>query len=351
MGKTLLSAFILFASFSQAQSLTQGNEPSIGSSVIMYVCDSMATDHGTVTGSAVTWDYSNIGGYEQQPAGSGTSVTKVISVLDATTTMATDSFPGATYAIDVQGALTSYYSSTATERISQGFLYEEPSLSDPIYAMFKNDAETVVTYPFSTGSTVDDAFDGYLSMIYNSLPIYETLSGTSQAKIDGDGTLALPGVSLSNVIRYKLVDTSYTTLPILGSVELVRTQFEYYDLASSNLPVFIHTKLAIQTPGGSPLIENTIVLSSVEPTYYLAISEKELDHVSVSPNPVSDVLTISGQLDPNTEVTVFDQSGRILNKIVLSNGNTIDFGSFESGIYMVRIENINGSTTKTVVKR
>ena len=131
MKKILLFATLLSgAAFGQ---MTQANEPAIGTSATMFLCDSNVTNYESMTGSGVNWDYSDINGVF--------GITKTIDVLDATLTAEADSFPGSTYAINVGGALISYYSSTSTQRVSQGFLYIEPSSPDPIYAMFSFEAQ------------------------------------------------------------------------------------------------------------------------------------------------------------------------------------------------------------------
>lgn len=341
MKKILLFATLLTGTaFGQ---MTQANEPTIGTSATMYLCDSNVVNYEGVTGTGVNWDYSTIDGIF--------NTTKSIDVLDATLTAQADSFPGATYAISVGGALISYYSSTATERISQGFMYFEPSFSDPVYAMFSNDQEIVATYPFAVGNTASDNFDGYFDWVYNTLPIHEPLNGNSDATVDGSGTLLLPqSTSISNVLRYKLIDTSYTTLPLLGPAQLIRTQFEYYDYANSSLPVFIHSRLAVQTPGGASLIENNIVLSSVQPTTWVGIDEKEeLSNVLVSPNPATDIIRVSGLENMTTNYQIIDHAGRQVTKGEIPSNGIIEVAELTSGHYFLKINNENGTTTKNVV--
>lgn len=341
MKRILLAGACLISGLAAAQ-MTQANEPSIGSAVQMYLCDSNATTYAAETGTGATWDYSGILGITGQQ--------RMISVLDATSTPVTDSFPGAVYAIEVENSLTSYYSSTATERISQGFLFQEPSFGD-VFCMFQNDAETVAQYPFLVGNSYSDPFDGFIHFFYLQ-DIHEALTGTAHYSIDGSGTLMLPqSTNISNVIRYKLVDTSYTTVPLLNDVELIRTQYEYYDYASSNLPVFIHTDLIIQPPGGSPLIQNTIVLSSVQPTEFVGTSELIADQITLSPNPVNNVLNVTVDMGEETTLSILDQGGRTLFNTTFTNNTQIDMSGFDAGIYFVQITNSLGSATKTVVRK
>lgn len=341
MKKILLFATLL--SGTAYGQMTQSNEPAIGLSATMYLCDSNVTNYEGTTGTGVSWDYSQLNGVF--------GVTKSVDVLDAALTAEADSFPGATYAINVGGSLISYYSSTPTERVSQGFLYLEPSFTDPVYAMFSNDLEIVTNYPFGVGNSITDNFDGYFDWVYNTLPIHESLYGNSVASVDGSGSLLLPqSTTLTNVLRYKLIDTSYTTLPLLGPAQLIRTQFEYYDYATSNLPVFIHSRLAVQTPTGASLIENNIVLSSIEATTWVGISEnKELTNVVVSPNPATDLISISGLGDLKTTFNFIDHSGRTIYEGVVPTNGVIQLSEMTPGHYFLKISNDKGTTTKNVV--
>ena len=93
--------------------LTQLNEPIIGNSINMYVCDSNATSLSSITGNGITWDYSTIGAYP--------SKFKTIEVVDPTSTAQSSEFPTSTKATKIQNFITSYWTSTSNKRESQGF--------------------------------------------------------------------------------------------------------------------------------------------------------------------------------------------------------------------------------------
>jgi hypothetical protein len=342
MKKTLLFAVLSLTFYGNAQ-FTQANEPAISDIETMYLCDSFAVNLDGVTGSGVTWDYTTLGGY----AGEFRDVEVVAA---AATTFAAD-FPTSVSAIKVGTNLTSYYSSTATERSSQGFVFSEPSLGDVI-AQFSANEEIVATYPFAFGNSVNDAFSGDIDYLAT---LSTTATGNGYASVDGEGTLNLPnGVSLANVLRYKLIDTSWATitLPIpLGNMEFIRTQYEYYDHTVSNLPVFIHSTIKVQNAGApAPISEQSLVLSMYEPGY---LSTSSLDEVefSVYPNPATETVTISGNLGDNAQAVLFDQSGRELISSSVSNGSTINISALENGVYFVRIQDNGLTTTKSIVKK
>ncbi len=335
MKKTLLFASILLSANSFGQ-LTQANEPTIGDSKTMYVLDSFATNYDAITGAGAVWDYSQTPGY----FGS----TKLIAAGDATTDTYASDFPLATKTMGIPGFLTSYLSSTSTERTSHGFVFEEASLG-AVLSTYEDDAQTVMTYPFGLSNSVTDTYAGSINVDLIPTPLPST--GTGTATVDGQGTLKLSGLDVSNVIRYKISETT-TASTFLGNIILSRVQYEYYDLANSELPIFIHTKATIS---GAADMEMQLVLSSVEPGYVGLTSNEEVAF-NLYPNPSNGKFNLKGELANDATVQVLDQNGRIINTFNnVKNGQEFDLSSVQSGMYMVRVtSNGNVSTKQLVIK-
>lgn len=345
MKKHLLFTALLFSAATQAQQLDASNEPSIGTTQTMYLLDTLTDAYPTITGSGVTWDYSNIVGLNME--------TRVIEILDATTTSNAASFPTSTKVLSIQGAIANYFSSNGSERTSQGFVYEEPAFGT-VLATFETDNETTIQYPFSNGDYFTDNFAGSLAFDFNGIAQNPTSTGHAYASIDGQGNLLLPNsTSLTDVIRYKMIDTVFTQVDFIGvmDIEFVRTQYEYYDLATTTLPVFIHTVVAIQLAGGgTPLMSQTNVVSSVAPAYNLGINTVNEAQFSVFPNPSEGLVTFKGDFAADASATIFDQTGRAVYTVAsLSNGTTIDLSSLNKGIYLVGLTNNGVESTQTVV--
>jgi len=345
MKKHLLFTALLFSAATQAQQLDASNEPTVGTTQTMYLLDTLTDAYPNVTGSGVTWDYSNIVGMNME--------TRVIEILDAPTSLYADSFPGATKIMSIQGSISNYFSSTGSERVSQGFVYEEPAFGTVI-AKFDVDNETSMQYPFSNGDYFSDVFSGSLSFDFNGMPQNPAATGVAHAAVDGQGTLLFPNsTSVPNVIRYKMVDTVFTQVNFIGvmDIEFVRTQYEYYDVANSTLPIFIHTVVAIQLAGGgTPLMSQTNVVSAVAPLYNLGINDAKSAEFSVYPNPSEGLVTFKGEFAADASATIFDQTGRVVYTVEsLSNGTTIDLTSLNKGIYLVRLTNNGVESTQTVV--
>ena len=349
MKKQLFIIASLISSISFGQSLTQANEPAIGQSVQMYVCDTSASELSSTSGNNVTWDYSNI----ISDAGS----TSLIEIINPSTTANAVTFQNSTKAISFQGALLNYISSTPTQRLYQGFVFNDAILGD-VVADFNANTEKVVSYPFSLGNSVADNFNGSISFTFNGALQNPTCTGNSLAKIDGQGTLKLPSnTNLTNVIRYVLVDTIFTQVVILpppfpaSDIQIIRTQYEYYNLTATSLPVFVYTSIKVLQAGAiTPLINQRNILSSVLPTNTSGLIEQENSSVLLYPNPTTGELKIIGSFNTATSLEVIDQTGRVvLSKNAITASEILDLSALKKGLYTVLIQSNEAATSQKII--
>jgi len=78
-------------------------------------------------------------------------------------------------------------------------------------------------------------------------------------------------------------------------------------------------------------------------TVGLSDLEVNENHIVIYPNPVSDQFTINGDLT-SYEIEILNSTGQIYQTINSSgNSHTIDISSLPSGIYFVRIQNLNNN--------
>jgi len=345
MKKTLLFAAVSISLFGSAQTLTQADEAAIGTPNNMFLCDSFTVDYAGTIGTAITWDYSSLVGISGQ--------TRNVGVINATTTVNASDFPISTFAYEVENSVTSFYNSTTASKKSQGFIFDEPTLG-LVVAKFDTDDEVVITYPFTYGDVSNDTYAGSVDYTLGGVPSTSSLTGVAHATIDGVGTLELPqSVSLTNVIRYKIIDTStMINVPFLGNIEIIRRQFEYYDLANGKLPVLTLTKMTIQAIGSStPISEQQLVLSQYAPVLWLGLNDQSSFDFEVYPNPTQGEYTIKGDFSNDAKAKVLDQSGRVIAQFSVSNGMSVDISAYENGLYFLQITNNNLSTVKTIVKK
>ncbi len=336
MKKKLLFASLIMASTSFGQGLTEANEPIIGTTVDLFLCDSFATNYANVTGSGVTWDYSDIAGFQGQ--------LRTLTVVDPTTTTNAADFPSATKAIVVENFLTTYWSSTSTERNSPGFVFNEPTFGE-VKAIFNTDAQKLANYEFAYNNELTDVFAGSLYFSFSGLPQNPDATGNSFSKIDGEGTLKLNGATtLTGVIRCVTIDTLNSNVPIVGDIQLIRAQYEYYQLSAGNMPVFTHTTAKIVGTGSvDPLTEFTVVLSSVQPDNFVSVNENEKINFSVYPNPAKESLTIKGDFNGAT-ARIIDQTGKTVQTVEsVTSGMTVQLNDIQKGIYFLELS-VNGVT-------
>jgi len=322
---------------------TNANEPTVGEGTTLYVIDSTAVNYEATTGTGVVWDYSIYGGYD--------GVFRTVSVIDPATSGFGTDYPTSTAALAIQDFLVNFSSSNTTERLSQGFVYSEVNLGDVI-VKFDVDEATHYTYPFELGAVINDNFSGEMT---NAGLGTHPLTGTLNATYDGYGTLKLAdGVTLTNVSRYRISDISTITVTGLfdGTYELVRDQFEYYDLTNSNLPAFVYTTVILRSAGSSnPISEFNLALSEVDPLTIVNVQEITNADFSVHPNPAADVLNIQlkNELN-NATATIIDATGRVvLVQTLNAKSNTIDIASLNQGLYIIRVNNAGALTSEKVV--
>lgn len=318
----LATSLITGAAFGQ---FTQANEPSIGDSKTMYVVDSNYTDYAAATGTGVTWNYSSIGTYP-------TPVTKYIDVITPASP-----FGSADFGIEIPGFVTGYYTSTAAARTCIGFTFQEPSIG-AIDVVLSTNNELVMNYPFGVNGTLTDAFSGTADTPLGAIP----LTGNVNALVDGSGTLQLQGTTISNVLRYKIIETATANAGPFGTIQMDRIQYEYYDLANSDLPVFIHSTLTI-TSGGSATTQK-LVLSSVLPTGTAAVAGNSSADFGMYPNPANESLTFSG-LSGNESISIVDMAGKTV-LTAQAGSQTVNISDIDAGIYNVVVVSNGNKTVK-----
>lgn len=335
----LATSLITGAAFGQ---FTQTNEPAIGSSTTMYVLDSNAVDYASMTGAGQTWDYSTTPGVYGE--------TKVVNVATAASTANGADYPNSTWAVDIAGFMTTYYTSSSSSRISQGFVFDGGDVAGTVRVVFDGGADDAVTmnYPYALTNTLTDAFAGEALTDMSPSPL--ATSGSITTTVDGQGTLKLnAGTTLTGVTRFKLHDQATADLPLgLGTVEMERTQYEYYDLANSSLPVFVHSTLVI-TMGGTPTTQH-IVMSNVAPDEYLSVSDNNLAAFSMYPNPANESITVSG-LSGNETISIVDMTGKtVLTAQNSGASQTLNIADIQAGVYnLVVISNGNKAIKKLTI--
>jgi hypothetical protein len=339
MKRNLLIASLLMSGAAAAQ-FTQTNEPSIGGSQVMYELEETADPYATFTGAGQTWNYSSYFGIDNSP--------RTFSVIDPATTPQATTFTSSTKAIMIEGFITTFISSDANTRVSQGFAYVDGT--DTTVVDLSSNTELLMNYPMALTNSLVDVYGGTVNTTLVATPV--ACTGNDIASVDGSGTLVLnAATTLTNVLRYHLIDTATATIPIIGEVQIVRDQYEYYKLGSNaEMPVFIHASLGIAIGGGAPTF-TTVVLNSVAPDGYLSIENNELSNVTVYPNPATDVISVNG-LTSNATLTLIDAQGKTISaKAVEAGVASMNIENVTAGVYFLHITSNNETSVQRVVIR
>jgi hypothetical protein len=347
MNKSLLfAAFFLPTSIVVGQ-FTQLNEPQIGSSSVLYVIDSLAPTFENITGNNVEWDYSSYGGYG--------GVTRDLLVVDPATTPFAGEYPLATKALLIQDFLSLFFTSTSDDRTSYGFVFYEPSFGD-ILAEFNSNPALQFTYPMDLNDAFTDVFEGTLNFDFVTPQSADAL-GDNEVIVDGFGTLKLAnGVVIENVHRYKLIDAIIAEIDVFGTpqeFQLDRTQYEYYALDDSDLPVFVHATVMLKQVGAAePISDFQLVMSSEDPTSLVNLTEMSLNRVGLYPNPTHDILTIDLAEEWTTaSYFILDAMGKVVAEGVFDNAiEQIDVADLNVGMYTIQLFNVHFVGQKKFVK-
>ncbi len=77
-----------------------------------------------------------------------------------------------------------------------------------------------------------------------------------------------------------------------------------------------------------------------------SLNENELS-ITVYPNPVKDILTVNGE---HGTITISNMNGQVIYSSEHNGNSQIDMSDFESGVYMLRLTNANGSAIQRIIK-
>ena len=357
MKKRIFYVALLFSSFTNAQSLTQLNEPVIGNSATMFVCDSSFSNFSSTSGTGLIWDFSSITGY------TGIS-SKVINVSLPDVT----DFSPATKMTKVDGFISTYWNSSTNKRTSNGFVFTEPSLGKVVVKFSTND-EVINNYPFAYLDNLNDVFSGSLQNTSINGGIATNCTGTNITSIDGVGTLKLPNSNtFANVIRQKTVETTTAKISYLiftSDVIVTRTQFDYFNTSgSTNLPIFSHINIVLSAKDLAIEKKVTLVISSVNPTLITpptppitptpdpiaSLEEVTSSNFSIYPNPTEGNITIIGNFSPNASLMLLDHTGRKVTSVeTLVNETMVDLSSVNKGIYQLVIMDEGVKMSRNVI--
>jgi hypothetical protein len=333
----LLSLFTIILSVTNAQNLTltkSGYEPVIGDKKGTYALDTSFYSTGlpsNITGTAVTWDFSNL---ILNPT---VTLNSSDYVAPASTTVTPPA--GATIAEDQNGSY-NFYKSVSTPSTQ----YELQSVKFGTLSLTFTNTAIVARWPISYGYSLTDAIGGSVTF---SLPA--TFTGSVTTVADGMGTLLMPqSNTFSNVLRVKSVQTIAVNVFIIGNIANVKqTTYQYYH-SSSKFPI-LTVNNSSTTFSTSPPAEVTSASGNAN---FLAIGVKENSlnafNFNVFPNPASNAVNVElpkGQVAES--ITLINSIGQTLKS--KNNSNVLNVSDIPNGVYYLEVRSGDRSSRKPVV--
>ncbi len=203
---------------------------------------------------------------------------------------------------------------------------------------------------YKNGSFGDLNNDGFIDTYYNQNIYYNLGNGNNWIKINTVGT-----VSNANGIGARVVLTTNTSTQIRDvrsgeGFEFMSSLTTHFGLGSEDTiaSVTVYWPSGIVDTVNNPTPNSSIVI--VENST-LSVEDQELQDVSIYPNPVEDILTISTGADLTSRTaTVFDINGkRVMSRALES--NALDVSKLQSGVYFLSLDSVGKSFKRKFIKK
>jgi len=206
------------------------------------------------------------------------------------------------YSIPVKSILSSQSPKTTTN-----FTFEGGNAADPVFTIYVEGLEIGDEVAvFDNNKIVGASKIISENALENSIPVFSTLTS-------GEGYKEGNEISMKvwNSNSTKIIEADFT----------FETEYEAY------------TEIVFPTEDGKYSIANLIKGSSVS-----------INEILIYPNPATEVINISSANEIQN-VSIFNYVGQ---KVFSGNGNQINSSNLEAGIYLIRIETINGTETQKI---
>lgn len=282
-------------------------------------------------GAAQTWDFS----------GSAGTIGNTFTTINASAGTSASFFPDADVALsttDYQeyiGITTAGLEHMGQHAGTDNIVYTNPELYLPIPCVF--------------GQTWTDDFAGEWSGGAT------TFTGTTTATASGYGTLILPSITLTNVLR---VDQTWTRIESNG-ITAVRTMNVFYRPGTGYF-LASNERLELFLTASSTLLTTSEEFTYLDPAS-IGIAEAALEPIGLTlmPVPATDHVTLVFGTGGAAQVKLIDAEGRTVITKDMGTFATgihrygLDLTGIPAGIYLVQVANAKGErgTQRLVVQR
>lgn len=189
-------------------------------------------------------------------------------------------------------------------------------------------ALTLVPFPFN--STLNHVDSMASTLVWNSL----TANVTEKAEAEGiaSGNVTMPdGITYQNAVILSTIRTTVTGPSPFGTYLTVEEHSKVFWLPGYALPVI---EVLHVFSNGSLVFKRSLFLRESQS---FNVSEEEAVSVIVSPNPISNLMTVNQPLE-NSHLYLFSVTGElVLNQGLVKGDNQIDVSTLPVGLYTYRI--------------
>ncbi len=204
------------------------------------------------------------------------------------------------------------------------------------------DETTTYTYQvcaFNTLDTVESNTDDATTEINAPSELTATAVDNNIALSWTDNSLVEEGFQIK---RSLTTGGPYATIATVGANVTAYTDFDL--LASTEYCYIVCAFNTIAVGCSDEECEETGFITS--------ISEELSNAINIYPNPASDYFELQlGSIQGDIKMKIYNQIGEVMTAVVLSGGSLekINVNDFAAGVYMIRLENEEGFTTKKLV--
>ena len=234
---------------------------------------------------------------------------------------------------------------------NDGFVDILSEMSRELYINNGDLTFTGINLPFDEGAIGDFNNDGYLDVAYNGF-LWMNDGGTNRyLKIVLEGVQSNPNGIGARIIIYGDFGTQMREVRSGTGFSHMSSLTTHFGLGTSTGVDIIE----IHWPSGTiDIIENPEISTQhvfIEGENQLAISDFEVNGISLYPNPTTSTINFSLNGIEGTPINVIDINGRTVLNTVISSDNNINVEALTTGVYFVQMEVENKSVSYKFVKK